>query len=257
MKGKTSLRSSFHTGQRALNSLPGGVGSFSVPRSSCPSALFVIINHTCPGLAQEGGKERKTEKFLHDGLALSGPRCYTATFLLASSEITASGRGKELSKVSLLLCSHGLPWFPRARARLQSMVPPLLEAHIILQSFPLEKVLYWIILFSSKFFFFLVVKIHDNLPFFFLRRVFVFGCTKSVATRGIFHIRCGMWDLFKLWHMRPVVVTCELFSCIRWDLVPWPGIEPRAPALGDWNLSYWTTRQVPIVTIFKCAVQWH
>ena len=56
--------------------------------------------------------------------------------------------------------------------------------------------------------------------FFFLRRVFVFGCTKSVATRGIFHIRCGMWDLFKLWHMRPVVVTCELFSCIRWDLVP-------------------------------------
>ena len=31
-----------------------------------------------------------------------------------------------------------------------------------------------------------------------------------------------------------------------WDLVPWPGIEPRAPALGAWNLSYWITRAIPI-----------
>ena len=107
LKGKTSLRSSFHTGQRALNSLPGGVGSFSLPRSSCPSALFVTINHTCPGLAQEGGKERKTEKFLHDGLALSGPRCYTATFLLTPSEITASGWGKEFRKSALCSAATG------------------------------------------------------------------------------------------------------------------------------------------------------
>ena len=29
-----------------------------------------------------------------------------------------------------------------------------------------------------------------------------------------------------------------------WDLVPWPGIEPRLPALGVWSISYWTTREV-------------
>ena len=30
-----------------------------------------------------------------------------------------------------------------------------------------------------------------------------------------------------------------------WDLVPWPGIEPRPPALGAWSLSHCTTREVP------------
>ena len=30
-----------------------------------------------------------------------------------------------------------------------------------------------------------------------------------------------------------------------WDLVPWPGIEPRPPALWVRSLSHWTTRQVP------------
>ena len=30
-----------------------------------------------------------------------------------------------------------------------------------------------------------------------------------------------------------------------WDLVPCPGIEPEPPALGAWNLSHWTTGEVP------------
>ena len=30
-----------------------------------------------------------------------------------------------------------------------------------------------------------------------------------------------------------------------WDLVPWPGIEPRAPALGAQSPSHWTTKEVP------------
>ena len=32
-----------------------------------------------------------------------------------------------------------------------------------------------------------------------------------------------------------------------WDkhLVPWPGIEPWPPALGEQSLSHWTTREVP------------
>ena len=34
-------------------------------------------------------------------------------------------------------------------------------------------------------------------------------------------------------------------SCGMWDLVPWPGMELRPPALGVWSLSHWTTREVP------------
>ena len=30
-----------------------------------------------------------------------------------------------------------------------------------------------------------------------------------------------------------------------WDLVPWPEIEPRPPALGAQSLNRWTTREVP------------
>ena len=30
-------------------------------------------------------------------------------------------------------------------------------------------------------------------------------------------------------------------NCSMWDLVPWPGVEPRHPALGPWSLSLWTT----------------
>ena len=31
-----------------------------------------------------------------------------------------------------------------------------------------------------------------------------------------------------------------------WDLVPWPGIEPRPPALGALSRNHWTTREAPI-----------
>ena len=34
-------------------------------------------------------------------------------------------------------------------------------------------------------------------------------------------------------------------SCVMWCSVPWPGIEPGPPAWGMWNLSHWTTREVP------------
>ena len=39
-------------------------------------------------------------------------------------------------------------------------------------------------------------------------------------------------------------------SCSKQDLVPWSGIEPRHAALGAWNLSYWTTREIPSLNIF-------
>ena len=34
------------------------------------------------------------------------------------------------------------------------------------------------------------------------------------------------------------------FSCGTWDLIPWPGIEPRPPAMGMRSLSHWTIREV-------------
>ena len=32
------------------------------------------------------------------------------------------------------------------------------------------------------------------------------------------------------------------------DVVPWPGIKPRSPALGGQSLSHWTIREVPHCT---------
>ena len=37
------------------------------------------------------------------------------------------------------------------------------------------------------------------------------------------------------------VLSCSMWTltCGMWDLVLWPGIEPKPPALGDWSLSHW------------------
>ena len=37
----------------------------------------------------------------------------------------------------------------------------------------------------------------------------------------------------------------RLLSCSMWDLVPWPGVELKPPALGLRSLSHWTPREVP------------
>ena len=44
---------------------------------------------------------------------------------------------------------------------------------------------------------------------------------------------------------------CGIFSCGMWDVVPWSGIEPGPPASGAWNLSHWTTREVPIFLFYR------
>ena len=36
-----------------------------------------------------------------------------------------------------------------------------------------------------------------------------------------------------------------------WDLVPWPGIKLTSPSLGVWSLSYWTTREIPVLAVFE------
>ena len=64
-------------------------------------------------------------------------------------------------------------------------------------------------------------------------------------------------------HMCVHIIYCQVMtfiylavlslSCSMWDLVPWPGIEPGAPALRVWSLSHWTTREVWAMT--SCLVK--
>ena len=64
-----------------------------------------------------------------------------------------------------------------------------------------------------------------------------------MATPGL---SCGTLDLpSSLQHMSSLVATCKLFNCSMWDLVPWPGVESRSPALGVQSLSHWTIREDP------------
>ena len=46
-------------------------------------------------------------------------------------------------------------------------------------------------------------------------------------------------------------------SCGMWDLVPRPRIQPGPHVLGDWSLSLWTTREVPISSFFNSQVIYH
>ena len=50
---------------------------------------------------------------------------------------------------------------------------------------------------------------------------------------------CGIFNLLQ------TSAACGIFSCSVWDLVPWPGIKPRPPALGTQNPSHWTTWEIP------------
>ena len=44
--------------------------------------------------------------------------------------------------------------------------------------------------------------------------------------------------------MQGLSAALRVFSCGMWDLVPWPGREPRPPALEAWNLNHWAAREV-------------
>ena len=66
------------------------------------------------------------------------------------------------------------------------------------------------------------------------------------------HIRSHMSLIFFLFLICIYLATSGLRWDI-WDLVPWPGIEPRPPALGAWSLSHWTIREVP-VSAFQYAI---
>ena len=54
------------------------------------------------------------------------------------------------------------------------------------------------------------------------------------------------------WVLVAMLRICSL-CCGMWDLVPWPGIEPRPPALGAWSLSHWTTMEAPELVPLNCG----
>ena len=62
---------------------------------------------------------------------------------------------------------------------------------------------------------------------------------------GMWDLRCGVWDLLSCGMRGSLVAAFGIFSYGMRDLVPWPGIKPRLPALGAWSLNCWTTREVP------------
>ena len=64
--------------------------------------------------------------------------------------------------------------------------------------------------------------------FFFKKKLFTY-LTATGLHCGCRFFSCGM----------------QLLGCSMWNLVPWPGIELRPPALRAWSLSHWTTRKVP------------
>ena len=47
------------------------------------------------------------------------------------------------------------------------------------------------------------------------------------------------------WLNKDSGVACGILSCGMWDLVLWPWVELGPLALGKWNLSHWTTKEVP------------
>ena len=48
------------------------------------------------------------------------------------------------------------------------------------------------------------------------------------------------------------IFSCDTWipSHAMWDPVPWPGTEPRRPALGAESPNHWTTREVPLLFFF-------
>ena len=77
--------------------------------------------------------------------------------------------------------------------------------------------------------------------------VYLFGCTGSSPQ-----------------HVGSLATLLKLLVAAVWNLVSWPGIQPRPPALGVRSLSHWTTKEAPtcfevrefLSLIFVWALPW-
>ena len=52
-------------------------------------------------------------------------------------------------------------------------------------------------------------------------------------------------------------LSCRIFSCGMWDLIPWPVFEPGPPVLGVQHLSHLTTREVPPQNLLPAGRSYH
>ena len=86
----------------------------------------------------------------------------------------------------------------------------------------------WVKVFVFVFCFLLIVFIH--------LAALGLSCGTSGRRSSVFVAACGIFS-YSMWTL----------SCGVWDLVPWPGMEPGASALGAWSFSNWTTREVLVV----------
>ena len=71
----------------------------------------------------------------------------------------------------------------------------------------------------------------------FLKYIFIYLIWPNLvllAAHGILDLHCSMRTL----------------SLGMWDLVPWPGIQPRPPAMGSWRLSLWAIGKVSAKACF-------
>lgn len=90
--------------------------------------------------------------------------------------------------------------------------------------------------------------------FFFLPRYFIFY---HVINVGLSSTKSPPQGWVRLEASSTLRLSCVSVSFIYWlhcaarILVPRPGIEPVLPALGAWSLNPWTTRDIPLCTIFE------
>ena len=62
--------------------------------------------------------------------------------------------------------------------------------------------------------------------FIFLTSLILAAPALSCSTQDLIIAACGIFSY-----------SMRTLSCGMWNLVPWPGIEPRPPALGAWGLA--------------------
>ena len=76
----------------------------------------------------------------------------------------------------------------------------------------------------------------------FQKNIYFTGYIKSFVW---IKMNCGKFFFFKkLLILLFIYLAVPGLSCSMQDLVPWPGFEPRPPALRVWSPSCWTTRDV-------------
>ena len=114
----------------------------------------------------------------------------------------------------------------------------------------------WCQLWGLSFIAFIMLRHVPALPVFFFKNIIYLFLT----------VPCLSWGMPRsllpclrssLQHVGSLVVACRTFGCgmwtlsfgMQWDLVPWPGIKPRPPALGLQGLSHWTTREFPLCSV--------